>query len=250
MSEMVDAVVDQSRALRPLALLAMGSTGADIERVVREARGKARRERRSLTWTDIEQALTSQARAPHESMDHQIAIHELGHAIVYIVLGIGLVATVRIGGKGGEVNTRLDVAKLQDEEGLMRLLASTLAGRAAEKLVLGKVHVGSGGDIESDLARATQLAIDAETSLGLGKDMPLVYRPPVNAYDTLNYQQPLLGSVNQRLEAAEVMAVNVLEHHRDTLIILAERLKMDRVLEGDEIVKALSLAGDSQVRKL
>ena len=238
---------DQKRALRPLALLATGSTGADIERLVREARARARRERRSLTWADIEQALAIGARPPHASMDWQIAIHEVAHAVVYTVLGIGVVTTIRIGGKGGEVNTQLDIATLQDEDGLMRLIAATLSGRVAEKLVLGKVNAGSGGDTESDLARATQLAIDAETSLGLGDDMPLVYRPPSNAFDALNYNPSLAARVNRRLEAAEEMAKQVLEPRREMLVMLAERLKQHRVLEGEAVAEALSAYVGPQV---
>jgi len=94
---------DGALLLRPLALLATGSTGADIERLVREARAKARRERRPLTWSDIEVAMTASARPPHAVLDWQIAIHEIGHAVVYTVLGIGSVATIRIGGRGGKV---------------------------------------------------------------------------------------------------------------------------------------------------
>ena len=48
---------EQHPDLRRLALLATGSTGADIERLVRDVRRKTRRQQRSLTWNALEQAL-------------------------------------------------------------------------------------------------------------------------------------------------------------------------------------------------
>ncbi|MDB5526050.1 MAG: Peptidase family [Rhizobium sp.] len=232
--------------LRPLALLAAGSTGADIERLVREARAKARRERRTLTWSDLEHGLASSARPPHAVLDWQIAIHEIGHAIVYSALGIGTVATIRIGGRGGEVAISLDVAELQDEDGVMKLIAATLGGRVAEKLVLGKVLVGAGGSAESDLAQATRLALDAETSLGLAAEMPLIYRPLNNVSDGLSYNPNLARRVNHRLEAAEAIGREVLERHADIIRSLAERLCACRVIEGTEILEALARTGSGR----
>ncbi|MBL0370893.1 ATP-dependent Zn protease [Rhizobium sp. KVB221] len=247
--------LDHAQALRPLALLATGSTGADIERLVREARARARRERRSLTWQDIERSMTASARPPHATLDWQIAVHELGHAVVCTVLGIGTVSTIRIGGRGGQVDTDLDVTELQDEDGLMKLIAATLAGRAAEKIVLGKVGIGAGGTVDSDLARATQLALEAETSLGLGEEMPLLYRPPSNGSDMLNYDPNLARRVNRRLEAAEQIALGILERHRDIILSFAKRLCGCRVMEGIEVLEVIvgsddgSTASETAIQK-
>lgn len=226
-------------SLRPLALLAAGATGADMERLVREARAKARRARRPLEWRDIENALLALAPPPPPELDWQIAVHELGHAVAYVVLGIGTVTTIRIGGRGGEVAVSIDVARLQDEQGVMKLIAATLAGRTAERVILGKTLVGAGGGQESDLARATQLALEAETSLGLADDMPLVYRSPGQPTDALLYNPILASRVSTRLEAAEAIARAVLERHRTIVETLAKRLQIDRVLEGRDVIDAL-----------
>lgn len=227
-------------ALRPLALLATGSTGADIERAIREARGTARRQRRPLVWADVETALTASARPPHDALDWQIAVHEIGHAIAYAALGIGSVSTIRIGGRGGQVTADVELSAVQDESGLMKLMAAILAGRVAEQIVFGRAHVGAGGNAESDLARATQLATEAETSLGLGAEMPLLYRPPANMSETLNYNPLLAQRVNDRLEAAAQIARAILEQHRDVTMSLADRLRRARVMEGAEVVAALA----------
>lgn len=51
MSEVTRTIIpEQYPDLRRLALLATGSTGADIERLVRDVRRSVRRQQRSLTW--------------------------------------------------------------------------------------------------------------------------------------------------------------------------------------------------------
>ncbi len=60
-------------ALRPLALLASGMTGADVERLIRELRAKCRRQRRPLTWSVLENALRCDKSMPSLDVLPQIA---------------------------------------------------------------------------------------------------------------------------------------------------------------------------------
>ena len=56
------------RVLRPLARKAGGLNGADIEEVVKNARRKARREKRAVTYDDIESLLAGgEAASIHEA---------------------------------------------------------------------------------------------------------------------------------------------------------------------------------------
>jgi SpoVK/Ycf46/Vps4 family AAA+-type ATPase len=75
------AVPDLNQMLKPLALAAAGKTGADIERHIREARQKARREKRPLTYTDIHEALSVGQTAMPPELIWRIAVHEAGHAL-------------------------------------------------------------------------------------------------------------------------------------------------------------------------
>ena len=59
--------------LRPLALLALGRTGADIERLVREVRRKLRREGRAMVWGDLETALRDGRDARRSAMAGECA---------------------------------------------------------------------------------------------------------------------------------------------------------------------------------
>lgn len=230
--------------LRHLALLAAGRTGADIERIVRELRANARRQKRPFDWSDLEAALRANGRRQlTPELARRIAIHEAGHALAYTVLDTAVVETVSIGTeRGGETVVRLDATRIQTENDLVRLMACLLAGRVAEKLIVGDMMIGSGGSEESDLARATRLALDAETGLGLSPEQPLLYRPPSNPGDMLLYNPLLAARVNARLEAAEEMAIKLLEEHRTALVEVADRLVDKQVIEGDEVRTVLGRA--------
>ena len=224
--------------LHRLALLAAGRTGADIERIVRELRGAARRNKRPIEWRDIEAALTNQGqqrRTPE--LNWRISVHEAGHAIAYSLFPVlGEVQTVSIvATEGGETSVRLSTDVLQTAAGLDQLLTCLLAGRAAERLVLGEPGVSSGGRAESDLAHATRLALDMETSLGLATDKPLLYRPPSQPGDILHLNRELAARVHGRLEAAEAKAMELLREHEQTLMELARQLVEHQVLDGEAV---------------
>ena len=227
-------------ALKPLALLAAGMTGADIERLVRELRGRCRRRRDphaiSISWTDLEQALLTGKNVSSTDMARRIAVHELGHAIAYECLDVARVTLVRVGGdKGGETRTALNTEAIQEEQGVMRWIACLLAGQAAEKLFHGSALMGAGGSGESDLARATALALDLETGFGVSADMPLVYRCPANPTESLLYNPLLADRVNKRLMLAEEIAEEVLAARQDIIAKLADFLVREIVIDGDQL---------------
>ena len=158
---------DPDVVLRPLAVKALGRSGADIERLVRQVRQTARREQRSITWPDLDAALG--AGRPRRSAEHkrQIAVHEAGHAVVRHVLGEGDVEYLSIDRAFGGLTIARLREDIDSEERLGRLLAINLAGRAAEETVCGLVSAGSGGTADSDLAKATAMALAMETKAGL-----------------------------------------------------------------------------------
>lgn len=155
--------------LRPLARKAVGMSGADVERLVREARGRARRARRELTWQDIEDLLSAGRLKFSDDLRWQLAIHECGHVLVHLALERrGTVEVITVEGQGGGfVRFGGSEEVLLSERQAMENLATLLAGRRAEIVFFGQALSGSGGAADSDLARATTLATSLETSLGL-----------------------------------------------------------------------------------
>lgn len=236
----LDTRDEMTTTLKPLALAAAGRTGADIERLIREARQKARREKRTLSYTDIHTALTAGQAAMSPELIWRIAIHESGHALTRTMLGIGSVLTMSIGnGAGGFVESERSTNLIETEDWVQKQIACMLAGQAAEKLILGDTVVGSGGVEQSDLARATKLALDAETVLGFGQVHPLLYRSTDEQRSILSLDRQLSQHVNARLETAQAMALSLLSHHRQALLALAMRLAEAKVLDGTEVRELL-----------
>jgi len=221
-------------ALQSLALLAIGRTGADIERLVREVRQQARRDRRDLTWTDIERALGAQHMTMSDDLRWRVAVHEAGHAMAWTLLGIGKVESVTLGLREmGQVTVEKYRHLAQTEIWLTRIMAAILAGRVAEQRVIGEVMAGSGGGDESDLAKATLVALDAETSLGFSVHQPLLYRASMRGFDVLTLDRDLSERVNGRLIAAETIVRELLEKHETKLMQIATRLAETGVMSGE-----------------
>lgn len=256
MSEYANVVSHQSSSqgadlapLSRLALLACGRTGADIERLVRELRQKIRRERRPINWADIETALMASRIRLNDDHRYRLALHEVGHAMAYTFFETGTVYAVTVGGSlNGSVQSFGQVEftpfhdRPQNDDWLMRTCAASLAGRTAEQLVFGETLAGSGGDPNSDLARATRLMLAAETQLGFSEFNPLVYVSPEQAQQQLLYDAELRYRVDARLKRAEAMAMEMLTRHKTALTAIARQLADIGVMSGEQFQKALALA--------
>ena len=235
---MTDATDHSSFAngLRPLAMLALGRTGADIERLVRDVRRKLRREGRTMTWADLETSLRNGQAAMSDDLRWRASVHEAGHALLYMLTDIAEVKAASVGLHGlGMVATIANDRLPQNETWLMNTMAALLAGRTAEVLVIGETLAGAGGADESDLARATEMALAAETRLGFSRHQPLVYRSPGITMSDLALDRELTDRVNTRLLAAEAIARKLLEEHRDLHHEIATRLSVTGVVSGDEL---------------
>lgn len=227
-------------ALRPLALLASGRTGADIERLVREVRRKTRREQRGITWADLEQTLLASQLRMSDDLRWRTAIHEAGHAIAFTLTGVAEVISATVGIESiGQVSSRPNNHLAQTEAWLMNFIACLLAGRIAELIVVGEPLAGAGGSDDSDLARATNHALAAETRLGFSDHQPLVYRSEGASVSQLNLDRQLTERVNARLLAAEQIARKMLDVRRDDLMAIAMRLNDVGVMTGDEVRQML-----------
>jgi len=225
--------------LRRLACRALGLTGADIERLVREARQRARREQRRLTYADLDHLLS--ASRPTISPHHRrrMAVHEAGHALARIVLGVGELKVITIdsveGGYTEVFSSSLEHDLIDTAESCQGHLVVTMAGRAAEQVAFGSAHAGSGGSMHSDLARATELATAMETSFGFGTHLPLLYRDPTHWQSLIRQDKRLARRVHRRLERAEASARRMINRHRTPLDMIAAALKAHGTLEGPEL---------------
>lgn len=141
--------------LRDLAARAVGCSAADVDAAIRQTRATARGQKRDMNLDDLRQVF----RLTHDpAIDRRVALHECGHAIICAALDLGPVKRVFLDRDGGggtlfEASAKHGLlADMQDR------LVQMLAGRAAERLVLGDVSAGAGGGQDSDLAQATMIA--------------------------------------------------------------------------------------------
>lgn len=235
-----DAAV--ATVLRVLARRAVGLSGADIERLVREARQTARRERRVLLWSDLDGRLTASKPVKPEDLRWRTALHEAGHAVARLVLGLGTITLITIDGPGGGgmVQSEEQEPVAETEDWISSLLIVKLAGRAAEEIVLGTCIAGSGGSPDSDLAGATALALQMEVAFGFGTKMPLLYRN-AEAHGAILLSRPEVARrVNDRLEKAYEAARELIRDHLAPLQSLGHELLQHDTLEGEHLVQVFA----------
>lgn len=240
---------DVLAVLRPLARRAVGMSGADIERLVREARHVARRQRRSLSWQDLEERLVSGRAILPPKMRRRMAVHEAGHAVARLALGYDGIEMITIDDPGGGFVLMQDPSHvIQLEGGIVERIVVLLAGRRSEIAFFGSAFAGAGGHVESDLGTATTIALSLETSLGYGRHQPLLFVPATDQATRLAHDRELAGRVNARLEEADRMAAKIVEVNCDAISRLAEELTRQGTLEGEDLARALVTARQRLVR--
>lgn len=229
--------------LRDIAELAVGMTGADVERMVKDAKRKARRENRALALTDLRGALVEEDDRPPE-LKLRSCIHEASH-IVVDVIHYGpddVFATVAaVASRQGAV-VRTKVAKRAGTYNeYRRRLEIILAGRVGEETILGAGSHGAGGEHGSDLDLATATAAAMTGSFGLTGASPLLYFGAAkDSRDFVVYQE-IRDSVRKELDAAAASCRELLERNRGAVQAVADRLLAVGRIDGTEVARILAV---------
>ncbi|WP_274963255.1 AAA family ATPase [Thioclava electrotropha] len=226
--------------LRHLAQAAVGMSAADLDAAIRAAKSSVRAKKRPLELHDLHRQIGGLQQTDPEVI-WRSAVHEIGHAIAFAELCLGTISRVLIRRDGGgEAHPKPSraiqtLADIEDE------LTFLLAGRAAERLVLGEVSAGAGGSADSDLALATRRCVDIETRYGLGHHG----RIWLDGIDEVTLRNPhVYAKVRKRLETAERRADALLEAQRDRLEAAARELCERQELGEQELARLLSPNSD------
>lgn len=167
--------------LEQVAALTTGFSGADLANLTNEAALMAtRRKGEAVTLADFTAAverivagLEKKNRMLNAHERETVAYHEMGHALVALALpGTDPVHKVSIiprgiGALGYTIQRPTEDRYLMTREELENKIAVLLGGRAAEKLVFGKLTTGAA----DDLAKATDIARDMITRYGMDEDL-------------------------------------------------------------------------------
>lgn len=242
---MDDLAPETAPLLGQLATRAMGMTGADIERIVRQARLTARREKRPLCYEDIEAGLRNHRPTLPYDVRWRYAIHEAGHAVVHHALGLGEVTSLTIDAQDGGYNMlRFSGGTMETLAWHENVMAMIMAGRAAELLLLRSASAGSAGADHSDLAKATDLGLAMETKLGFGGVRPLLYLSHTVPAQALISDGDLADRVHARIEMGLELATEVIKLNRPPMDALVRALFDAQALDGPAVMAILRKSYD------
>lgn len=220
------AQTDLSRVGR----LGQGATPARIEGWIKEARGLARAEKRSLLIGDIlAQVVPKDTRTAADI--RTVAIHEIGHAVVAHRLGLVVesVSIIPMGASSGHTVTRKPTL-MPTWDQVMDYVTLALGGRAAD-MVVGQ---GANSGAESDLAEATQLLLNAYETQGLYEGLASRH-----VLGTIAGHSDLRRDIGTQLRQALDRALVIVEKDRDLILTLAERLISEKMLSAPQWLEAL-----------
>ena len=229
---------DKLGDLTSLAPLCIGMSGAEIERLVRDARRIARHARDRLSRDHLIAALEAQGANFDSDMRCRVAVHEAGHALAALRLGASTDITISITSHNGCSGRMI----MQEPNGFLTRpmvesrLVVLLAGRAAEDVVLNSISSGAGGAEDSDLARATDLAFNAVGMLGLSNRDNLVWYGR-SGHDAQRFNPgPVVDEANMMLRDAYERARKLMEDERVLLEDLAKALLKKGALTHRQIL--------------
>lgn len=230
--------------LTRLASATVGWSGADIEKLARDARRLSRRLKTALTAELLLEAMPERYVLSDDELRHS-AVHEAGHAIVGAILARDDLEYVRIEREvrlGGPVQSAGSAA-FERRKGSIRTveyyddhLAMLLGGIAAEKIVYGKYGDGAGGSSGSDLLVASDIATKIERHYGFGEALSVELGKGDRPLENLRDGDPdLRRLVDARLRAQFERASAMLSERRTELDFLAAELFARGHVRGDEV---------------
>ena len=214
-----------------------GMSGASIERMIRDAKRTARRKNEALRLEHVLDAARPLLKVPDGHL-RLSAVHETGHAIVGIVLGLkfeGISIAEEVVADGpaflGGAIFASDPFTSKTRTRCFEQLSMLLGGIAAETLFFDEFDGGAVG-IDSDLARATALATKMEACFGFG-DTLAVEVVSEGELSRLRSMDPKLRlAVHNLLSEAMENATSILRDNIVSLRVVSDTLERQHYLSN------------------
>ena len=220
-----------------------GLTGADLANIANEAAIFAgRRQAQYISAVDFDNAMErvvaglQQRKVVTEKEKRILAYHEAGHALMAHLMGdVMPVQKVTIVSRGQALGYTLNLPVedryLHTKEELIDVMKITLAGRAAEQVVFGRVTNGAANDLE----KATDLARAMVFDFGMS-DAVATRTMRADNYALSEETKRLRDQEQARLtDGAFEEAVRLLEKHRGALDRIAIALLEKETIMRDEL---------------
>jgi len=178
-----------------------------------------------------------------------VAYHEMGHALVSLALpGTDTVHKVSIiprgiGALGYTIQRPTEDRYLMTREELENKIAVLLGGRAAEKLVFGRLSTGAADDLAkvTDIARSMVMRYGMEEKLGSlsYQEEARPFLPTLPAPHTRDYSEETAREIDRSVraisDAAFSRAVNIVKVNRAVLEEGARQLLQKETLAEEEV---------------
>ena len=227
--------------LNSIAAATFGLTGAHFQTVGRHAKRLARAEGRAVLLADVMSALPP-ARKITGGERRTIAIHEAGHAVVGVRLGVGVLNTVAVpwethaGQPLGFAHFGMEEGQLGERQGSLDRIALLLAGRAAEEVVIGTAFDGAGDAEGCDLHKASDLATRMEVQLGMGEGLGYFNLTSVEQRDRFRRSNPDVAARVERVLVREMeRSREIVTRFRSAIERIADALVEKAAIEGEEV---------------
>lgn len=220
-----------------------GFSGAEIERLVRDARRTARRQADYFSAAHIFDQLPATEKLPEDYV-RVVAVHEAGHALVsyeigHEVSGVSISRWTVTGGPRvlGSVETTLPKVRVRTKTTYLDTIAIFLGGIAAEMEVFGNFADGASGYSEADLNRATDLATMIEGTTGMGRTLAVEVPDPEEFARMRLYNPELREQVHGLLEGELARTRSIIQRQRPALDALVEGLMVSPTMTGEEVAQ-------------
>ncbi|UMA65329.1 AAA family ATPase [Roseivivax marinus] len=212
--------------LAPHAVRLSGCSGATVAAVARDAMSRARREGATLREDHLDAAIQQMTSDRSDEHVWRIAVHEAGHVVVNWHLTGEIPNRVRITPHGGEVaGAHRPVETLESAHDR---IAALLAGRAAERVLIGSVSSGAG----DDLRQATELAYNLRHAWALD-DQHLLALPPSTG--RMLPGTPLGDALDHVLRGEAARAEELVHGAKDLVATLAHSLVEKREISAENV---------------
>ncbi len=252
--------MDSSVKLDIIAKSTPGMSGADLANLVNEAALlAARRNKKKVTMRDFEDAkdkviLGTERKSLVMSEEERLitAYHEAGHALVsWLIPEATPVHKVTVIPRGRALGVTSYIPKEErhnrSKDQLMAYIATSMGGRAAEKIIYNQLTTGAAGDIEqaTNLARKMVCSWGMSEKLGslaFGKrdDMVFLGREMTSGKDYSEHTAELIDEeVRGIVDGGYQRAFGLLKANEDKLHLLAKTLMEREVLDGEEMDRVL-----------
>lgn len=227
--------------LNTISAATAGLTGASFQKASRDAKRAARLEGKPVSLANVMSALPPTRKITGGDR-RTIAIHEAGHAVVGVRLGVGLLDKVTVpwdvhaGQPLGFAHFELDEDQLMERQGCRDHIALLLAGRAAEEVILGTAFDGAGDAEGCDLHKASDLATRMEVQLGMGEGLGYFNLTSIEQRDRFRQNNSDVAARVERVLGREMeRSREIVTRLRDAIESIADVLVDKAFIEGEEV---------------